>query len=89
MYGIGGSFPVWRKAEMGNLCKAENGNLRIFEAEIGIQTWAETENRQITKAEIGNKYLKVTQTRRKSGNRHPGKPPCIDDGLVLDIVLYK
>ena len=33
-----GGFPVWQKAEMGNFCKAENGNLRFFKAEIGIQT---------------------------------------------------
>ena len=31
-------FPVWRKAEMGNLGKAENGNRRFFEMEIGIHT---------------------------------------------------
>ena len=29
-----GGFPVWWKAEMGNFCKGENGNLRFLEAEI-------------------------------------------------------
>ena len=33
-----GGGPNWRKAEMGNFCKAENGNLRFFEAEIATQT---------------------------------------------------
>ena len=60
---------------MGNFCKAENGILRFFEAEIGIHM--ETETRKITKAEIRNKYLSSLKPGGKAEIATLGNAPSI------------
>ena len=52
---------------MGNFCKAENGNLRFFEAEIGIQTWAETE-KSGDHPSRNDRELVFASSRNSSGN---------------------